>query len=146
MEAHVKDKNSAVVLDIMHSVVLNSPVNKVWDAISTADSISSWFMKNDLKPEEGNKFTIHSIFGPAQCEVLKVEPPNNLSFTWDSFGWRVSFELKDAGDATRFTVVHSGWGTADKIIPGVYEKSSEIRDRMKFGWKNAIDRLQAIVE
>lgn len=136
------DSNQVLVKDIDHTITLNAPIDKVWEMVSSGEKISLWFMENDLKPEVGSKFTIHSIFGSAPCEVEEVQPPNKLSFTWDNFGWHVTFEAKEDGGKTKFNIIHSGWGNADDIVPVVKEKSSEIRDRMEFGWANVLNALK----
>lgn len=127
------------VADIQKRVVLNAPIQKVWEAVSSAEGLSAWFMPNDFKAEEGHEFTIQSPFGPSPCKVLEVNPPNKLSFLWDVSGWVVSFELKELEAKTELTLVHSGWKKSDEIIPKAEEKSSIIRDRMDQGWEMLVN-------
>ena len=65
-------------------------------------------MPNDFVLEVGHEFHVQSPFGPSPCKVLEIDEPNHLSFSWDTDGWIVSFNLKDLGDnKTEFTLIHA---------------------------------------
>jgi uncharacterized protein YndB with AHSA1/START domain len=137
----------AALQDIKQTVVFNAPIQKVWDSVSTSEGMSSWFMPNDFKAEEGHEFHIQSPFGPSPCKVLVVDEPHKLSFSWDTDGWVVTFLLKEQGDHTEFTLIHSGWKDEDAIVGKAGEKSSVIRDRMNGGWVGIVhERLKKVVE
>lgn len=120
--------------DIRQTVEINAPINKVWLAASTSEGLANWLMPNDLQAKVGNEFTLQTQFGPVACKVLELDAPNRISFSWDDFGWIISFELKQLEGKTQFTVIHSGWGKPNEIIPLVSEKVSVIRERMDIGW------------
>jgi uncharacterized protein YndB with AHSA1/START domain len=104
-------------------------------------------MPNDFKLQEGHEFHLQSPFGPSPCKVLEIDAPNRLSFAWDTDGWVVTFELKEAGNKTESTLIHSGWKDPDAILAKANEKSSVIRDRMKNGWDGIVnERLRKVVE
>ena len=133
--------------DITQTIILNAPIQKVWDKVSTSEGIASWFMPNDFEPKVGHEFHIQSPFGPSPCKVLEIDEPNKLSFSWDTDGWIVSFILKELGDKTEFTLIHGGWKESDTILPKANEKSSVIRDRMENGWAGIVnERLRKVVE
>lgn len=132
--------------DIKKSVVIEAPIQKVWDQVSTAEGIAAWFMPNDFKPEVGHEFHLQSPFGPSPCKVTEFDPPNKLSFTWDTEGWFASFILKDLGSKTEFTLIHGGWKAADEIIGKAGQKSSVIRETMSGGWEGIVQKLKRIVE
>jgi uncharacterized protein YndB with AHSA1/START domain len=133
--------------DIKQTVIFDAPINKVWNTVSTSEGIESWFMPNDFKPEVGHEFHVQSPFGPSPCKVLEVDEPNKVTFSWDTDGWIVSFILKDLGEKTEFTLIHSGWKAPDTILPKAQEKSSVIRDRMDQGWVGIVnERLRKAVE
>ncbi|RXJ04319.1 SRPBCC domain-containing protein [Anaerobacillus alkaliphilus] len=127
--------------DIRKVVLLNASIEKVWNSVATSEGISSWFMENDFKPEEGFEFTIHSPFGPTSCKVLKVEEPNHVGITWGEAGWEVSFDLKQVEDQTELTMVHSGWGAPDEKIqgPGPDMTNLQIRTTMDMGWDGLLN-------
>lgn len=132
--------------DIVKTVVLNAPIQKVWEKVSTAEGISTWFMENDFKPEVGYEFTIQSPFGPSPCKVLEVDPPHKLSFSWDVDGWVVAFLLKEIDNQTEFTLIHGGWDQIDTITKAGQD-SSVIRERMNGGWESIVkERLKKVVE
>ncbi|HEX2912545.1 MAG TPA: SRPBCC domain-containing protein [Chloroflexia bacterium] len=133
--------------DIKQTLIFDAPVQKVWEAVSTAEGLSSWFMPNDFKPEVGYQFNIQSPFGPSPCKVLEVNPPHHLSFAWDTNGWIVSFILKELGDKTEFTLIHGGWKEPESIVPKANKKSSIVRDEMEGGWAGLVNkRLKKVVE
>lgn len=132
--------------DIKQTVVIEAPIQKVWDRVSTSEGIASWFMPNDFEPAVGHEFHIQSPFGPSPCKVLEVDEPNKISFSWDTNGWEVSFLLKDLGGKTEFTLIHGGWGPPEAVIPKANEKGSVIREIMNQGWVKIVDKLQKVVE
>jgi len=133
--------------DVKQTVIFTAPIQKVWDAVSTSEGIASWFMPNDFQPEVGHEFHLQSPFGPSPCKVLEIQAPHRLSFAWDTDGWVVTFILKDLGDKTEFTLIHSGWKHPDALIGKANEKSSVIRDRMSNGWVDIVNvRLKKAVE
>lgn len=134
--------------EIKKTAIFNAPIEKVWNAVATAEGIATWFMPNDFVQKEGHEFTIQSPFGPTPCKVLNLNPPTTLSFSWGDGGWIVSFELKEMEEKTEFTLIHSGWGDANRIVPGGPGETAEvIRNRMNNGWESIVnDRLREVVE
>lgn len=139
--------NQDTLQDIIQTAIFDAPIEKVWNTVSTSEGIASWFMPNDFKLEEGHEFHLQSPFGPSPCKVVEIDPPNRLSFTWDTDGWIVTFILKELGDKTEFTLIHGGWKQPDAILPKPNEKSSVIRDKMGQGWVGIVnERLKKVVE
>jgi uncharacterized protein YndB with AHSA1/START domain len=132
--------------DVKQTVIFNAPIQKVWETVSTAEGISSWFMPNDFQPTVGHEFHLQSQFGPSPCKVIEIDEPNKVSFTWDTEGWIVSFILKELDDKTEFTLIHGGWKQPDTILPKANMKSSIIHDRMSGGWIGIVEKLRTTVE
>ena len=105
----MENNNQNTIPDIKQTIMIDAPIQKVWEKVSTAEGIESWFMPNDFKPEVGHEFHLQSPFGPSPCKVTEINPPHSLSFTWDTDGWFVTFLLQEAGDKTEFTLNHGGW-------------------------------------
>jgi uncharacterized protein YndB with AHSA1/START domain len=144
---YMQTNNQNKVPDIRKTAVFNAPIQKVWEAVATSEGIAAWFMPNDFEPKVGHEFTLQTPFGPSPCKVLELDPPHHLSFSWDTFGWRVSFELKELDGKTEFTLIHSGWGEPDEIIPKSGETHSVIRNRMDNGWEALVnEKLRKVVE
>ncbi|ERI11593.1 SRPBCC family protein [Aneurinibacillus aneurinilyticus] len=143
----MQGNNQGTVQDIRQIVVFDAPIQKVWEAVSTAEGIAAWFMPNDFEPKIGHEFHLQSPFGPSPCKVLELDPPHRLSFTWDVSGWVVSFELKELDEKTQFTLIHTGWGEANEEVPKAGEKNSVVRDRMDAGWTMLVnERLRKVIE
>lgn len=132
--------------DIKQTVIINAPIQKVWDQVSTAEGISAWFMPNDFKPEVGYEFHIQSPFGPSPCKVTEFDPPNTLSFNWDTDGWFLTFILKELDGKTEFTLIHGGWKPADEIVGKAGQKASVIRENMSHGWTGILEKLRKLLE
>lgn len=130
------------VEDINHSFSIEAPIEEVWQRISTARSLSQWFMPNDLIARSGYPFHLQSPFGPAPCTVLSVLPEKELSFRWDEDGWIVTFSLRTINDLTIFTVNHSGWKNADDLVPKVNQPQGHVRNFMSQGWNGMLQKLK----
>ena len=72
--------------DIKHSISIDASMAQVWNHISTARSLSEWFMPNDLVAQLGYVFHLQSLFGPSPCTGLNVQPEKELPFSWDADG------------------------------------------------------------
>ncbi|AXN38382.1 SRPBCC domain-containing protein [Peribacillus butanolivorans] len=141
------ESNQNTLQDVKKTVILEAPIQKVWDTVSTAEGIASWFMPNDFQPKVGHEFHVQSPFGPSPCKVLEIDAPHRISFSWDTDGWIVSFILKELDGKTEFTLIHGGWKEPDTILPKPNEKSSIIRDRMDHGWEQIVNqKLKKAVE
>lgn len=132
--------------DIKQTIIIEAPILKVWERISNADGIASWFMPNDFEANVGHEFHLQSPFGPSPCKVTEVDEPNKISFIWDTEGWFLTFLLKDLGDKTEFTLIHGGWKQPDEVIGKANETSAVIRDRMEQGWIGIVHNLKKVVE
>lgn len=139
--------NQHTLQDIKKTVILEAPIQQVWDTVSTAEGIASWFMPNDFQPKVGHEFHVQSPFGPSPCKVTELDAPHRLSFSWDTDGWFISFILKELDGKTEFTLIHGGWKEPETILPKPNEKSSVIRERMDHGWEQIVQaKLKKVVE
>ncbi|MBN3524208.1 SRPBCC family protein [Paenibacillus apiarius] len=139
------DHNSKHTLpDIRQTLVLNAPIQKVWDAVATSEGIAAWFMPNNFQPIEGYEFELNAgPFGMSPCKVTEIDPPNRLSFNWGK-DWTLTFELVDLDGKTEFTLIHAGWD-ADKVTE-FGQSHATVRDRMNQGWTGLQQSLAAYVE
>lgn len=102
---------------IRRSLVLNAPLSRVWNALATSEGLASWLMQNDFQPVVGTRFTFRTEpqgdwDGVVACEVVHIEEPYCLAFTWsedsDLPPTLVTFELHAVGAQTEVCLVHSG--------------------------------------
>ncbi|KQL48520.1 polyketide cyclase [Brevibacillus choshinensis] len=135
---------NGTIPDIVQTLVFEAPLQKVWQAVSTAEGIAAWFMPNNFQAIEGQTFTIFSPYGDSPCEVKELDPPNRLVFSWGK-DWVVTFSLKDLDGKTEFTLIHSGW--SEDTVTEVGETHTVVRDRMNQGWDSSVlPKLRQFVE
>lgn len=87
-----------------------SPVDDVWDALTSPDRLARWFLPVSGDLRLGGRFRLE---GSADGEVLECEPPTDgvarYRVTWEVMG-RVSWvdvRLEGAGTSTRVTIEHT---------------------------------------
>ena len=100
---------------IEREIVLPSPREEVWEALTEPERLEDWFANDvdlDLRPGGGARFR-WSNGEERHAVVTEVEPERRLVFEWEDEG-EVTFTLEDDGDGTRLTVVESSpaWSTA----------------------------------
>jgi uncharacterized protein YndB with AHSA1/START domain len=136
------EKSLSPLPDIRKVVVFNTPVEKVWKGVATSEGLAAWWMPNNFKPVPLQEFYVDDGRFHANCKVMEIEPPRRLVF---SFGkdWHISFELKDIGGKTEFTLVHSGWD-ANKVTE-FGQPHTIIREVMDRGWGD-LQKLHRYVE
>jgi uncharacterized protein YndB with AHSA1/START domain len=75
------------------------PPEKVWRALTQAPLIEDWLMANDFQPTVGHRFTFRTQptqdwNGVTDCEVLEVEAPRRLSYSWNASGEEAATGLR----------------------------------------------------
>jgi uncharacterized protein YndB with AHSA1/START domain len=125
--------------------LLDAPVEKVWQAITTKEEMKDWYF--DLpafKAEKGFQFQFIAT-GPKGeeymhvCEIKEVIPYKKLSYTWTYDGYKgdslVMFELTKMEDQTKLRLTHSGVES--------FPKSNSDFDKSNFemGWTTLITKL-----
>ena len=129
-----------MLADIERSIIIEAPIQKVWDAISTSEGLAAWLMPNDFEPVIGHEFIFRSEpkngwDGVVHCKVMELNPPERIGFTWtgNNMDQYVSFELVPLNkNTTQFLLVHSGWK----------EEHARIREIMYEGWGYITEGLQ----
>ncbi len=77
--------------DVSLDFQFTSSIEQVWNALTDSDTLAKWIWKNDFKPVVGHKFQFRAEpnewwDGIVDGEVLEVDEPNKLSYTWVSAG------------------------------------------------------------
>jgi uncharacterized protein YndB with AHSA1/START domain len=126
-------------LDIALQEFYPHPIEKVWAALTDPDALATWLMMaNDFEPSVGRRFTFRSDPNPgwrgrAECEVLALEPPSRMVWSWLSTDegepTRVEFRLESVAGGTRLTLEHTG------------ETDAETRSRLTAGWQLRLTKL-----
>ncbi|MFF2890157.1 SRPBCC family protein [Paenibacillus sp. NPDC057967] len=65
----------------------NTTIEKLWAAVTDSEKLEKWVLKNDFRPIVGHRFQFRAEpneywDGVINGEVLVVEPPSRLSYTW----------------------------------------------------------------
>jgi uncharacterized protein YndB with AHSA1/START domain/DNA-binding transcriptional ArsR family regulator len=125
---------------------IESTPERVWQAITDPRALEAWLMPNDFQPVVGHRFTFRTDPAPGfdgivHCEVLRVEPPRLLSYTWKGgpLDTVVTFTLQPTVEGTRLTfiqtgfegvranlvrlILRSGWGRMSRVLlPSVLDQ------------------------
>ena len=128
---------------------LTGPIERVWHALTDSATISKWmfFETNDFQPVVGHKFQLRGKPGAGgwnvDCEVLDVDKPHRLSYTWEAPGFSgaphrttVTWTLTEAANGvTKLHLEQSGFASdAKQEIGGA-----------KYGWSAMIGQLQTLL-
>jgi uncharacterized protein YndB with AHSA1/START domain len=118
---------------------------QVWEALTDSDAIKQWLMDNDFKAVVGHKFQFRAKpnkhwRGVVDGEVLEVDPPSRLVYTWEGDPGKkttVTWMLEAAGNGTRLRLLHEGFeGVGGFILSKLI---------LGPGWKKLMNRYIPIV-
>jgi uncharacterized protein YndB with AHSA1/START domain len=122
--------------------VFPQPPEKLWRALTEKPLLAQWLMNNDFEPVVGRKFQFRSQpvpnwDGVIECEVLVVDPPKQLSYSWSSMGadFVVLWTLTPAEGGTHVRMEHSGFGPNQRAAYG----------GAKYGWQKFLGNLEQVV-
>ncbi|MBX6773233.1 MAG: SRPBCC domain-containing protein [Chloroflexi bacterium] len=129
---------------------LKSPIERVWHALTDSAMLSKWtfFDTDDFQPVVGHKFQFRAkpaYGGDAiiiHCEVLEVDKPHRLSYTWvggpanNIVHTKVTWTLTETDDGvTRLHLEQSGFDPeAKQAIGGA-----------KYGWTQMLNQLHSLL-
>jgi uncharacterized protein YndB with AHSA1/START domain len=140
---------------IERDILIDAPVEIVWAVVTEPEHISGWFSERvelDLRPG-GAAALYWDDYGTVNGRVERVEPPHFFSFRWvvrripdapvtDGNSTLVEFSLSPEGDATRLTVVESGFRDLD----GTDDENQGHVDSHRRGWVHELDELKEYAE
>jgi len=136
---------------IRKEVYCAHPIGDVWTALTDPHALAEWLMPNNFEPVVGQKFRFQVDpvkgfdSGLRECEVLAVEPPRRLVYSWlavpanpkkpypkpitltwtltaDSAGTHLVLELDGLEELNWFyhLSLHYGWSRMlEKLLPKV---------------------------
>ena len=137
---------------IEREVVIDAPVARVWELVSEAEHLGTWFADAgadiDLRPdgELELRWTEH---GTARGTIERVEPERLLAFRWAPFkdpggaepvagnSTLVELSLAPEGGSTRVRVVESGFASLDCSA----EQRAENHAGNTQGWDHELGEL-----
>jgi uncharacterized protein YndB with AHSA1/START domain len=138
--------NSTAPAPDTQSVVIEKtfphPPEKLWRALTETKLLAQWLMNNDFEPTPHNKFQFRADPVPQwngiiDCEVLAIDPPKTLSYTWSSLGLGsvVLFTLTPVEAGTHLRMEHSGFRSDQQQA---YKGAT-------YGWRNFLTNLDRVL-
>jgi uncharacterized protein YndB with AHSA1/START domain len=118
------------------------PPAKVWRALTQGPLIADWLMANDFEPAVGRAFRLKGQpygdwDGIVDGEVLAVEPPTRLSYTWVSLG---------VESVVTFTLTPTTGGTHLRMEQAGFKPGQEANlQGATYGWRGFIAKLEQTV-
>ncbi|WP_024770102.1 SRPBCC family protein [Aquimarina macrocephali] len=126
---------------IIKEKILNHPIDKVWNAITNAKEISTWFLDADFKAEKGYQYIFNSSgenCSPIKGEVKQANP-YTLVYLWivteAPIETTVKWVLEETEEGTKLYLEHSG------ISSYKGETAVEMFTSFNGGWDNCISGL-----
>lgn len=128
---------------ISKQVTFNQSIDQVWNAITKAEEISTWFIKADFKAEKGYRYTFTAEPNEKGCTVISGEVKNanpyKLVYTWivadTKVETTVTWELTATENGTKLNLEHSG------ISNYAGETAIAMFESFNGGWENCITGL-----
>lgn len=129
---------------------IQSPVERVWHALTDSATLSAWtmFETGDFRPVVGHKFRFRGKAdsgwtGVVDCEVLLVDEPRELSYTWVT---------QVAGNPLHETTVTWTLAAVDDGVTRLHLDQRGFDPAAKqeiagagYGWTHMITRLQGLL-
>lgn len=117
-------------------------IEKLWSALTDSDKLAKWVMANDFKPVVGHRFQFRTQptewwDGLVEGEVLIVDPPNRLSYTWGSAEEKhtVVWTLQELGD-----------GKVNLHLEQTGISNAQALGGAKYGWTDMCGKLEKVLE
>ncbi|WP_298530969.1 SRPBCC domain-containing protein [uncultured Algibacter sp.] len=133
---------------IKKEVLFNHNIDQVWNAITKAEEISTWFIKADFKAEQGYKYTFTAEPNEKGCTIIHGEiknaNPYKLVYTWVVADTKtettVTWELTSTKNGTKLNLEHSG------ITNYAGETAITMFESFNGGWDNCISGLTSYLK
>ena len=136
--------------EIRRELVVDAPIEKVWEALTTPEHLSKWFGDSaevDLRPGGRARFGWSEFDASIEAIVEIVDRPFRFSFRWESLedtpveqaSTLVEFSLESLGDRTRLLLVESGFAALpEDAYDHRFEENSS-------GWTSELEDLSVYV-
>ena len=132
------------------AVELQSPIDRVWRALTDEAQLSQWtlFQVSGFQPVVGHRFRLLSPTGPGwdgviTCEVLTVDAPHRIAYTW-------------AGGPAGLEIETTVTWTLQEVSPGVTRlqleqqgfspDAKQASGGARYGWTRMLEQLQALLQ
>ena len=134
---------------IVYTIYIASTPEKVWQALTSAEFSRKYFFGNSVEIDlkVGGAYIVRTPDGALHIsgEVMECDPPKKLAFTFN-VNWPelieklgptlVTYEIEQAGDAVRLTMLQS----QDRPL------SDDILSGERTGWPAILSSLKSLLE
>ncbi|PWU70394.1 SRPBCC family protein [Gracilibacillus dipsosauri] len=124
--------------DLSLDFQFRSSIDKVWEALTDSATLAQWVMENNFQPIVGHKcqFRNEEIDLIVDSEVLVVDKPHKLSYTWigGPIDTIVTWTLKQEGETTYLHLEHTGFDQEGQAFNGA-----------KYGWMYKVENLKKVL-
>lgn len=123
------------------------PPEKIWRALTTADLIGKWLMSNDFAPAVGRRFNFRAEpqggwNGVTDCEVLEVEAPSRLVYSWNASGDQAADGVKTV---VTWTLTPVDGGTAVRMEQSGFRPQDDgFFSGAGYGWTRMVAGLERV--
>jgi uncharacterized protein YndB with AHSA1/START domain len=124
------------------------PPEKIWRALTQSHLIAEWLMENDFQPKVGHRFNfrgkpIPNLWnGVTDCEVLAIEQPARLVYSWNASGEEAKDGLKTI---VTWTLTPERGGTRVRMEQAGFRPQDEAGYQgMGGGWPRILAGLERV--
>jgi len=117
-------------------------IEKAWAALTDSKKLAKWITENDFEPVVGHRFQFRhqpSEYwdGLVDGEVLVVEAPNRLSYSWATGNERhtVTWTLQDLGD-----------GKVNLHLEQIGFSNPHGLEGARYGWGSWFDKFEQVLD
>lgn len=123
---------------------LAHPPEKLWRTLTQPHLMAEWLMQNDFAPTVGHRFNLRGEWGGVlDCEVLEVDPPRTLAYSWNFANEDPAYALESV---VTFTLTPTATGTRLRMEQaGFRPGQKQALGGALHGWNANFDRLDALV-
>lgn len=121
---------------ISHDCLYPVSPSRLWSALTSAEIIEKWLMKNTFSEGLGSRFQFDAgQWGMIDAEILAWEPQKSLSYRWCNgvLNTVVHWRLEAEGEGTRLYLEHSGFDLNHPQQSFAYQS-------MGAGWKQILEQ------
>jgi uncharacterized protein YndB with AHSA1/START domain len=142
-----------MIEDIWQGIDIAASPERVWEVLTREGLVEQWLGCMGYKAEIGTIFYMQQdaakrasgdTSGATHCELLALDPPRHMVFSWyypDMPKTEVLITLEAAGAGTRVALVHTGWDQYDG------DQIKTIRDALAGGWGSyVLPQLKRVAE
>ena len=142
-----------MIEDIWQGIDIAASPERVWQVLTEEGMVEQWLGCMGYKAEIGTIFYMQQdpakraggdTSGATHCELLALDPPRHMVFSWyypDMPKTEVLITLEAAGVGTRVALVHTGWDQYDG------DQIKAIRDALAGGWgSHVLPQLKRVAE